>query len=232
MPRKPRFDVVDLPQHVVQRGNNRQRCFFCESDYLTYLEYLRRACYAHGCAVHAYVLMTNHVHLLVTQRRLQGLSKMMQSLGRRYVKHINDAYHRTGTLWEGRYKASLVSSDEYLLTCYRYIELNPVRAGIVTHPREYKWSSYRTNAEGVNGEWLVKHPTYLSLGDDDLSRRGNYRDLFQSELGAEELSDIRACVKSGLVFGNERFKDEVEQLHRRRSRPGKPGRPKKGLNPH
>jgi putative transposase len=226
MPRKPRFDVTDVPQHVIQRGNNRQPCFFSEPDYRIYLDYLRGACETHGCSVHAYVLMTNHVHLLVTQSRLRGLSKMMQSLGRRYVKHINDSYRRTGTLWEGRYKASLVSSDDYLLTCYRYIELNPVRAGMVGEPRDFQWSSYRCNAHGFADDLIVGHDTYLSLGNDDETRCRRYRQLFRSEISPKALSDIRVCANGDLVFGNERFKDEIERALKRRSRLGKPGRPR------
>ncbi len=227
MPRKPRFDLTDVPQHVIQRGNDRQPCFLRESDYRAYLDYLRGACEAHGCSVHAYVLMTNHVHLLVTQSRLRGLSRMMQSLGRRYVRRINDQYQRTGTLWEGRFKASLVSSDNYLLTCYRYIELNPVRAGMVSQPQDYRWSSYRHNAQGTADHLVVGHETYLSLGIDEETRCRRYRALFQSEIGPKALSEIRACANGDLVFGNERFKDEIERVLKRQSRFRKPGRPKK-----
>lgn len=227
MPRKLRFDVADVPQHVIQRGNNRQPCFLSESDYRAYLGYLRGACEAHGCSVHAFVLMTNHVHLLVSQSRVRGISRMMQSLGRRYVKHVNDLYRRTGTLWEGRYKASLVSSDDYLLTCYRYIELNPVRAGMVGQPQDYQWSSYQCNAQGVTNDLVVGHSTYLALGEDKETRCRRYRELFRSEIGQTALSEVRACANGNLVFGNERFKDEIERVLGRRIRPGKPGRPKK-----
>ena len=227
MPRKPRFDITDLPQHVVQRGNNRQPCFRSESDFRIYLDHLRRACETHDCRVHAFVLMTNHVHLLVTQSRLQGLSKMMQSLGRRYVKYFNDIHLRTGTLWEGRYKASLVSNDSHLLACYRYIELNPVRAGIVRHPREYRWSSYQCNSEGLADGLVAEHETYLSLGNDGETRRHRYRELFALDLEPETLAEIRTCANGDLVFGSDQFKDKIERTLSRRSRLGKPGRPKK-----
>jgi len=228
MPRKPRFDITDVPQHVIQRGNNHQACFLLPSDYRIYLDYLRSACMAHGCSVHAYVLMTNHVHLLITQSCVRGLSRTMQSLGRRYVKHFNDRYGRTGTLWEGRYKASLVSSDDYLLTCYRYIELNPVRAGMVGKPEDYRWSSYGRNALGYADNLIVRHETYLSLGHDEKTRCGTYRALFGYEIGAKALAEIRTCANGDLVFGNNQFKDEIERVLKRRSRVGKPGRPKKG----
>lgn len=227
MPRRPRFDITDIPQHVIQRGNNRQPCFLAESDYRRYLDFLSDACETHGCNLHAYVLMTNHVHLLVTPTRLRALGKMMQSLGRRYVKRFNKIHQRTGTLWEGRYKASLVSSDEYLLTCYRYIELNPVRAGIVSKPQDYRWSSYRHNALGLFDSLIVEHETYLSLGAEGRARHGNYRNLFASEIGENTLSDIRNCANGDLVFGNESFKDQIELVLDRKSRIGKAGRPRK-----
>jgi putative transposase len=131
MPRKPRFTLPGIPQHVIQRGNNREPCFFTVEDYRFYPGALQAACHKSCCSVHAYVLMTNHVHLLVTPGAVDSISVMMQSLGRRYVRYINDAYKRSGTLWEGRYKACLVDSGSYLFTCYRYIEMNPVRAGMV-----------------------------------------------------------------------------------------------------
>ena len=147
MPRKPRFNIVGIPQHVIQRGNNREPCFYSEQDYQRYLKDLSDSAKKHDCRIHAYVLMTNHVHLLVTPMVEHGISNMMQALGRRYVYYINKNYQRSGTLWEGRYKASLIDNERYLLTCMRYIELNPVRAKMVEHPGEYPWSSYQANAQ-------------------------------------------------------------------------------------
>jgi len=146
MARKPRVFLQGVAQHVVQRGNNREPCFFAEADYQFYLECLAESATKYACQLHAYVLMTNHVHLLVTPENESSLSGMMQSLGRRYVRYVNHTYKRTGTLWEGRYKSSLVQSENYLLTCSRYIELNPVRANMVETPAEYRWSSYGHNA--------------------------------------------------------------------------------------
>ena len=134
MPRKPRFELPGVPQHVIQRGNNREPCFYAEADYLRYRDDLRNAAEKYACVVHAYVLMTNHVHLLVSSSAAYGISQMMQSLGRRYVRYINREYRRTGTLWEGRFKAALIDTDAYLLTCMRYIELNPVRAAMSPIP--------------------------------------------------------------------------------------------------
>ena len=148
MPRKPRFFLPDVPVHVVQRGNNRQAVFFDDSDYRAYLSWIREGCERYGCEIHAYVLMTNHVHLLATPQATNSISRMLQYVGRRYVPYINHTYGRTGTLWEGRFKASLIHAEGYLLTCYRYIELNPVRAQMVEAPELYRWSSFRANALG------------------------------------------------------------------------------------
>jgi putative transposase len=148
MPRPARLNLPDIPQHITQRGNNRQVCFHADNDYRLYLELLHEACRAHDCSLHAYVLMTNHAHLLMTPATPEGVSKVMRDLGRDYVRAINRTYRRTGTLWEGRFKSSLVDTNRYCLTCYRYIEFNPVRAGMVSHPADYPWSSYHVNARG------------------------------------------------------------------------------------
>jgi putative transposase len=158
MPRKSRFNLVGLPQHVIQRGNNREPCFFDKSDYSRYLEDVKSSAKKFNCRIHAYVLMTNHVHMLVTPMAEYAVSEMMQSLGRRYVRYINKTYKRTGTLWEGRFKASLIDSEQYLLSCIRYIELNPVRASMVEHPGEYQWSSYPINAQNQKSKLIESHP--------------------------------------------------------------------------
>jgi len=161
MARKPRFNLVGQPQHVIQRGNNREACFYAAQDYRFYLCCVGEAARKFACDVHAYVLMTNHVHLLVTPRAEQAIGNLMQSVGRRYVRYINHVYRRTGTLWEGRYKASLIDSERYLLACYRYIELNPVRAAMVASPAQYRWSSYRCNAVGKTDTLITPHVQYL-----------------------------------------------------------------------
>jgi putative transposase len=143
MARLPRYTLPGQPQHVILRGNNRSIIFAADEDYRFFLDCLGDAATRHGCVIHAYVLMTNHVHLLITPEHEGSIGKALQSVGRRYVQYFNYTYQRTGTLWEGRYKATLIDSESYLLTCYRYIELNPVRADMVPHPRDYLWSSYR-----------------------------------------------------------------------------------------
>ena len=163
MPRQQRYRLPGVPQHVIQRGNNRQVTFFDEGDYLHYLEDLQDAAEKWDCEIHAYVLMTNHVHLLMTPNQEESIAKVMQSVGRKYVRHINGIYRRSGTLWEGRHKASLINAEEYLLTCYRYIELNPVVARMVRAPGEYRWSSYRRNALDEPNALIHEHLLYQQM---------------------------------------------------------------------
>ena len=210
MPRPPRPDLAKVPQHVIQRGNDRQACFFHEHDCLTYLTLLREAALRHDCAVHAYVLMTNHVHLLVTPAEQGAVSRMMQTLGRNYVTHVNARYRRTGTLWEGRYKSCLVDSEEYVLACYRYIELNPVRAGMVVKPAEYPWSSHRCNASGEPDPLVRPNAEYLALGSASSPACVAYRALFTQELSDERLVEIRAYVQQQKALGGARFQSQIE----------------------
>lgn len=227
MPRQPRYRIAGLPQHVIQRGNDRKPTFFTAIDYHRYKTWLALAAREHGCRIHAYVLMTNHVHLLVTPVVADGLAPMMQSLGRRYVRYVNQTYGRTGTLWEGRYKACLVQADAYLMACQRYVELNPVRAGMVTDPGQYDHSSYRHNALGCTDPLVEAHTAYRALGPDDEQRRQAYRRLFEHGRDAGSSAAIRRVTASCQVLGNDRFKDEVEAMLARGVRPGRPGRPSK-----
>ena len=216
MARLPRLDMPGVPQHVIQRGNNRTACFFDPADYTFYLECLGEAAQKARCAVHAYVLMTNHVHLLVTAEVPGGLSLMMQSLGRRYVRYLNHLYGRTGTLWEGRFKSSLVESERYFLTCSRYTELNPVRAAMVRKPADYPWSSYSAHADGKGEPWLVHHACYMHLGDHAAGRQAAYRALFQDGINPETLSAIRSSLNRLGVLGSSHFQETIEtQLARR-----------------
>ena len=216
MARLPRFILPDQPQHVIQRGNNRQSIFYTDQDRQYYLERLAFAAKEHDCSIHAYVLMTNHVHLLVSPKAPEGLGKMMQTLGRYYVQYFNYHYKRTGTLWEGRYKASLISSEQYLFSCMRYIELNPVRAGMVENPAEYPWSSYHCNALGVGGGLIVPRQEYAGMGSTAEARQKNYQSLFQHPLDKELLKNIRDATNKSWVLGDTQFKASVaEQLARR-----------------
>ncbi len=211
MPRKRRFFLPNVPVHVVQRGNNRQAIFFDDNDYRVYLDWLGEAATAQGCAIHAYALMTNHIHLLMTPADAQAISATLQAIGRRFVPYINHCYGRTGTLWEGRFRASTVQEEGYLLVCYRYIELNPVRAGMVDLPAAYPWSSYRANALGEHNPLVSAHPAYLALGADGPERQAAYRGLFSAHIDPDMLSDVRACLQTGTPLGNDRFRLQIEQ---------------------
>lgn len=210
MVRLPRFVIPGQPQHVIQRGNNRQAIFRAEADYHFYLEKLSDAARKHQCDIHAYVLMTNHVHLLVTPHVENGISKMMQMLGRYYVQYFNHRYKRTGTLWEGRYKATLIDSEPYLLTCMRYIEMNPVRADkMADHPAEYPWSSYSFNALGKEDPLLTPHLEYKRLGKTEKGRQSAYRQLFRSKIPERTLEAIREATNKAWVLGRDRFKANI-----------------------
>jgi len=215
MARMPRFTIPGLPQHVIQRGNNRQRVFHAYSDYRFFLDKLTDAAEKHECDVHAYVLMSNHVHLLVTPWSEVGISKMMQTLGRYYVQRFNYRYKRTGTLWEGRFKATLVETERYLLACMRYIELNPVRAGMVAKPSDYPWSSYRCNAFGDKDTLVKPHDEYDRLGKDSEKRQKAYQQLFCQPLSERTLAEIRETTNKAWVLGSECFKNKMGRRSQR-----------------
>lgn len=227
MPRRARLSVAGNPHHVLQRGHNRSPCFFSEREYRFYLCCLKEEADRYGCAIHAYVLSPDHVHLLVTPDTGDALALMMRGLGSRYVQYVNHVYRRTGTLWEGRFRSSLVDSERYLLTCYRYIELDPLRLRLVTDPGEYRWSSYGYHARGAENSIIRDHPLYLALGTTPEERALAYRELFRRRIDDRELEEIRRSVNVGLVLGADPFKNEIERIVARRVRPGRCGRPRK-----
>ena len=230
MPRKTRMYLPDIPVHVVQRGNNRDACFFCEDEYRYFLDRLREGQGRFGVALHAYVLMTNHVHLLMTPRDTAGISRLMQHLGRHYVLYVNRQYRRTGTLWEGRHKASLVQADKYLLTSMRYIELNPVAAGMVQSPEQYRWSSYRCHAWGEPNPWLRDHDLYVRLGASEHDRQCAYRELFRAQIPETDIHDIRECLAYNHPLGNDRFREQIESTLGKRVGRRQRGRPPKHVD--
>jgi len=225
MPRQSRLVLPGVALHVIQRGNNRLKCFFRESDYVLYLLHLRELAEKFGCELHAYCLMTNHVHLLMTPSTADGLSALMRNLGQRYVQYVNRTYGRTGTLWEGRFRSCIAESARYVLACYRYIELNPVRAGIVDEPGGYSWSSYRANAEGRPDRIVTPHPEFLALGADDDTRRRSYRRLFTEALEASVIGAIRDATAGGYPLVSESFVSKVSLPLGWRTERGRPGRP-------
>lgn len=227
MARLPRFTQAGYAYHVIQRGNNRQVIFNNDDDMAAYACWLKEYSAKCGLDIHAWVFMTNHVHLLVSPKKENSLSQVLQSLGRMYVRYFNNTYKRSGTLWEGRFKSCVVADDEYFLTCSRYIELNPVRAGMVFDPSEYPWSSYQSNALGRASSMINPHKVYLALGESGDDRQSAYRSLFDAEIGEKLISEIRNATNKGLAVGSDCFKAQIEQNHNRRITAGKAGRPRK-----
>lgn len=226
MPRRPRVHLDGVPLHIVQRGHNREPCFFGEDDYFSYLHWLGAALGQAQCALHGYVLMTNHVHLLLTPKKACAVPKLLMALGRRYVQYVNRSYRRTGTLWDSRYKSSSVQAETYLLTCQRYIELNPVRAAMVEDPAHYRWSSYRANALGQVDARLTPHVIYRELGRGDKERQAAYRALFRAQLDGAAIDDIRLALNQSQPLGNGRFYAKIEQMTGVRREPKPRGRPR------
>jgi len=224
MPRRPRVNLIGFPQHVVQRGHNRAASFFGDEDYHCYLHWLKDAALKYRCDIHAYALMTNHVHLLVSPGQADGITRLMQSLGRRYAQYLNRTYKRSGSVWEGRFKASVIDAEEYLLACYRYIELNPITAGMVNDPAEYRWTSYRWHGLGEANLLITDHPLYLALAPEATARREAYRSLFRAHLDDAALTDIRKALQRGQPLGNERFREQVDLALGRRLQPKRRGR--------
>jgi putative transposase len=211
--------------HAVQRGNNRTACFVDDEDRAFYLHHLGRLASEECCALHAYCLMTNHVHLLMTPAHVDGCAHLFRRLGVVYTQYFNKRHKRTGTLWEGRFRSSLVQTEAYLLACYRYIELNPVRAGMVADPAAYRWSSYGANAGIIRDPRITQHAEYLRLGLDEEERRRQYRALFGIELEPQLVQEIRAMANAGYVLGSEAFQREIGRRLGRRVIPGTAGRP-------
>ena len=230
MPRRARLVLPEIPLHVIQRGNNRAVCFNAETDYLFYLDWLARSAHDSGCTIHAYCLMTNHVHLLLSASTPDAPGTLMKQLGQRYVQYFNRTYRRSGTLWEGRFRSCLLQEEGYLLECHRYIELNPVRAAMVEHPAMYRWSSYRANAQGERSSLLKPHPLYEALGSGEEERQAAYRELFRYQLEPGLIDEIRAATNGNYVLGGSRFQQEIATALGQRVTRGKAGRPVKACN--
>lgn len=225
MPRRTRISLAGLPLHLIQRGNNRSACFFAVEDYRAYLHWLRRYAEEFGVRLHAYVLMTNHVHLLLTPQHPGQASRLMQGLGRRYVRYVNEKYGRSGTLWEGRFRACGVHAEDYLLACMRYIELNPARAGLALSPELYRWSSHRHNGLGIDDPLLAEHSLYTRLGSDPRERQAAYRALFGTTLGQAITDEIRAATNKGHLLASECVRRQAEVMIGRPLGPAPRGRP-------
>ena len=227
MARKPRFYLQNIPAHVMQRGHNREAIFFKEVDYLEYLKILKKVADQFECQIHAYVLMTNHVHFLLTPTQSNCISLFFKHLNHRYVNYINKTYQRSGTLWGGRHKGCIIDSSAYFLRCMQYIELNPVRAKMVSHPNDYLWSSYKANALGVFSAILTPHKEYLSLSQQRKTRLEKYSQLLDSQITIEQLNQLKNNLYSGTPLGDARFKAMIEKRLNCSVGLEKRGRPKK-----
>ena len=209
MPRQPRYCPVGVPVHIIQRGNNRQILFTSDNDFAAYANWLYKGAAKFKVKVHGWVFMSNHVHILVTPQQENAVSQLNQYIGRLYVRYFNYTYARSGTLFEGRFKSSLIQQEDYLLTCLRYIELNPVRAGMVADPADYMWSSYRMHGFGIQSRLWNPHPLYLELGENDVMRQKSYRELMSEGLSGGVITEIRRCSQTGQAFGSRKFRMEV-----------------------
>jgi len=223
MPRQPRFVVPEIALHVRQRGNNGQACFHVDGDRLVYLANLRELCARNRCALHAFCLMTNHVHLLLTPADAPACTNLMRDLGQRYVQYFNRRHGRTGTLWEGRFRSCLVDSARYVLGCYRYIEMNPARAGMVATPSAYQWSSHNANAGRLQSSMLRPHAEFLALAMDEAKRRATYQALFELREDATVVAAIRDATDGGYALLGDEMKARLANSGHRLER-GKPGR--------
>ncbi|MFH1479256.1 MAG: transposase [Candidatus Omnitrophota bacterium] len=229
MPRIARNVISDIPYHVIHRGNNRQKIFFCDGDYRYFVSLIEEAKKKYECKLYSYVLMPNHIHfLLEVYQNPEHLAKYIKLIAQKYTQYINRTHKRTGTLWEGRFRSSLISRDNYLLACNRYIEMNPVRAKIVKDPKDYSWSSYRSKIGEGDGEALIDlDPLYMDLGKDTIARQKNYQNWFKATIPAEEWDLIRKAVNKGTFFGSSQFKEEIEKLLGRKLETRDKGRPRK-----
>ena len=227
MPRRARIVAAGFPMHAILRGIDRAAIFFADEDYDCFKTKLSELATAESVAVHAYVLITNYVHLLMTPDTDAGVPRLMKGLGQRYVQYINRSHRRTGTLFEGRFRSSLIEAEAYLLACQRYIELNPVRAGMVQVPGDYRWSSYPANALGVTDKVITPHGLYSGLATSDEKRLAAYRGLFTETLPDTLVKQIRETTNGGFVLGNDRFAQQIASMIGRRTWRGSPGRPTK-----
>ncbi|HEY2255655.1 MAG TPA: transposase [Variovorax sp.] len=225
MARLPRLTLPHLPHHVIQRGNNRQAIFVDAADREMLLGLVAENAARFGIALHAYVLMDNHFHLLATPSTADGLPQWMQAIGRRYVRYFNDRHGRSGTLWEGRYKSTLIQSERYLLACMAYIDLNPVRAGMVAEARDHAWSSHAHYAGLRHDRLLTPHPLYWALGNTPFAREAAYAELVRAGVPLSDQALLTDATLHGWAVGDADFLGSLQKATRRRISKGRPGRP-------
>lgn len=226
MARLPRLTVPGYPHHVIQRGNNRQAIVTCDADYETLLSMLDEHARKSAVAVHAYVLMTNHFHLLATPETAQGIPEMMQSVGRRYVRYFNQRQQRSGTLWEGRYKSTLIQAERYLLACMVYLDLNPVRAGMVASPADYRWSSHGHYIGRRNDKVVSPHPIFWEMGNTPFAREASYAELVQAGISTQQQQALTDSVLRGWALGEGNYMADLQRRTQRRVSRSQAGRPR------
>lgn len=231
MARLSRFFLPNQPMHVIHRGKDGKRVFFGKTDYALYREWLAEASTKYGCAVHAYVLMPNHVHLLVTPKTARSLPRLMQSLGRRHSRHVNIGRGLDGSRWEGRYRAAPIEAGTHLIDCMRYIESNPVRLKLARNPGGHPWSSFESHAKGHADPALKDHRLYQALGASAARRGAAYSKLMTKPLSAEFIAALRAATNGGWALGGDGFKRRLAEAAGRRVVPLPRGRPRKGQRP-
>lgn len=229
MARLPRLVVPHQPHHIIQRGIDRQPTFRDPADYTSFLGWLREAARQFGVAIHAYALLPEQVHLLATPSDVTGLGRMMQWVGRQYVPYFNNKYGRAGTLWQGRYKATVLDADRYFLACSRYIEMAPALAGLVSAATDYGWSSYAHHVGAKPDPLITDHAVYWALGNTPFAREAAYRSLTEQALTEKEIAELRDATLKGWALGSEQFKDRLEKSIQRRVSPARRGRPPKKL---
>lgn len=222
--------LAQIPVHITHRGNNRQACFYEDNDRAFYLFHLRRLLPNTQCSLHAYCLMSNHVHLLLTPASVESCAALMKALAQLHTQYVNRTYGRSGSLWEGRFHSCLVQSDQYLLTCYRYVERNPVEAGLCKRPEEYEWSSCRANANGLVDAAIAPHEQYILLGMTAESRRAAYRELVSTRIPPEKVDEIRSATSGNFALGDDQFKQVISTALGRRAYPGTPGRRRQSVS--
>lgn len=227
MPRRLRLFIPNTPCHIVQRGNNKSKIFLTSGNYQTFLGILQEAIEKYSCLLYSYCLMPNHFHLIVSPGKFGNISLFMKLLGGKYVRYINKKYARTGTLWESRFRSFLIGNEQYFVKCLRYVEMNPVRAGITGSSELYPWSSYRFKAGKEKNPLISLDPWYINLDSNPIERQLKYQQFFQKPFTEQELTQIREIVHTGGIFGNESFKEYVEEISKKSIVIRAPGRPVK-----
>ena len=227
MPRRPRIILSNIPVKLLQKTANKQKCFRRDQDYQYYLQLLKQYTSESGCAIHAYALLPDHIHLLLTPKAEKSVASLMKNLGQLYTQYYNRTYQRKGSLWAGRFRSSVIEENSFLFPCKIFIEMNPVFAGLVKQPKDYPWSSHRINAYGEPNTFIIPHLNYLKLDSNPIVRQFAYKNLFQEELPVQTIKNIQRATGGNYVLGDEQFAVGISRKTGLQVTPSKPGRPRK-----